>query len=199
MSNILIAPAWGIKKTPRFNTLLQETAALQGSVAVSLANYPVWDFKCDLPYISGRIDDPTSPIAALLGFIFKTKGKAGTFLFRDPRDNTVTSFQFATGDGSSKVFQLTRPIGNSGAVDIVQNLDGSPSIYLNSTLQTSGYTIDSNGIVTFTTAPGNGVAIKWTGNFLFLCRMTEDTLADLKLFFEGKWSVATFDFVSVLK
>src|SRR5258708_27384933 len=184
MSTELISPAWGCTKSPRFNTIVQDTAGLQ-QVAVSLTDFPVWDFKCMLPFVSGRIDDKTSAVANLLGFFFKNKGRAGTFLFTDPRDNTVTAYQFATGNASTKVFQLLRPVGQNGGIDLVQNPVANPAIYLNGVLQTSGYSIDSKGVVTFTSAPGSSVAITWTGTFQFLCRFSADTWADLKLFTES--------------
>jgi hypothetical protein len=160
--------------------------------------YPVWDFSFDIPYLSGRMDDPASGIAQLMGLAFSCKGRAGTFLFQDPKDNTVTAFQFGTGDGSSKVFQLTRPIDANGEVDIVQNLNGSPSLYDNGTLLTGGYSIDSKGLVTFGTAPLAGHPLTWTGSYYFRLRFKEDTLADLKEFYADAWAVSSLGFESVI-
>jgi len=193
-----LAPSWGSNKTPRWNTIAQLTAAIQGSVYIPAMVYPVWDFSFDIPYLSGRMDDPASGIAQLMGLAFSCKGRAGTFLFQDPSDNTVTTFQFGTGDGSSKVFQLTRPIDTNGEVDIVQNLNGSPSISNNGTLLTSGYSIDSKGLVTFGTAPAAGHALTWTGSYYFRLRFKEDTLADLKEFYANAWAVSSLGFESVI-
>jgi hypothetical protein len=143
------------------------------------------------------MDDPTSGVAQLVGLAFSCKGRAGTFLFTDPKDNAVTTFQFATGDGSSKVFQLTRPMDQNGEVDIVQNLNGSPSIFNNGTLVTSGYSIDSKGVVTFSVAPALGHALTWTGSFYFRLRFKEDTLQELKEFYNDAWN-AQLDFESVI-
>ena len=193
-----LAPGWGRKKTPRFNTIEQETAAIQGSVYISAMVYPVWDFSFDLPYLSGRMDDPSSGIAQLIGLLFSCKGRAGNFLFTDPEDNSVTTCQFGTGDGSSKVFQLTRPVDQNGNVDIVQNLNGTPSIFNNGTLLTSGYSIDSKGVVTFSTAPTSGHALTWTGSYYFRLRFKEDTITDLKEFYVNAWAVTQLDFESVI-
>ncbi len=193
-----LAPGWGRKKTPRFNTIEQLTSAEQGSVYIPTMVYPVWDFSFDIPYLSGRMDDPTSGIAQLIGLMFSCKGRAGTFLFTDPEDNSVTNFKFGTGDGSSKVFQLTRPIDTNGEVDIVQNLNGTPSIFNNGTLLTSGYSIDNKGVVTFGTAPASGHALTWTGSYYFRLRFMEDTLTDLKEFYANAWAVSKLDFKSVI-
>lgn len=199
MATITIAPGWRHKKTPRFNTTAQETAALQGSVYIPNAVYPVWDFTFDIPLATGRLDDPTSDIANLMGLFIAAKGRAGTFEFTDPFDNSVTAATFGTGDGSSKVFPLVRPIGGNGAVDLVQNLNGSPSIFNNGTLVASGYTIDTKGVVTFSAAPAAGHALTWTGSFYFLVRFKQDSLADLEQFFAGAWSINTFDLESVIR
>jgi len=198
MSTTFTLPiGWGRNKRPRWNTVAQVTAAVQGSVYIPTMVYPVWDFTFDVPYLAGRMDDPTSGVAQLVGLAFSCKGRAGTFLFTDPKDNAVTTFQFATGDGSSKVFQLTRPMDQHGEVDIVQNLNGSPSIFNNGTLVTSGYSIDSKGVVTFSVAPALGHALTWTGSFYFRLRFKEDTLQELKEFYNDAWN-AQLDFESVI-
>lgn len=199
MSTTFTLPVgWGRKKTPRWNTIAQVTAAIQGSVYIPTMVYPVWDFSLDIPYLSGRMDDPTSGIAQLIGLMFSCKGRAGTFLFADPTDNSVTTFQFGTGDGSSKVFQLTRPMDQNGEVDIVQNLNGTPSIFNNGTLVTSGYSIDNKGVVTFSTAPASSHTLTWTGSFYFRLKFKEDAITDLKEFYADAWVVSQLDFESVI-
>jgi hypothetical protein len=171
---------------------------MQGTVYIPTMVYPVWDFSFDIPLLTGRMDDPSSGIAQLNGLAFSCKGRAGTFLFTDPTDNTVTNFQFGTGDGSSQVFQLTRPIDANGEADIVQNLNGAPALHNNGTLLTSGYSIDSKGLVTFGVAPLAGHALTWTGAYYFRLRFKEDTLADLKEFYANAWAVSSLDFESVI-
>jgi hypothetical protein len=196
MANITISPAWNMVKTPRFNTIAQETTAMQGNVYVAGAITPVWDFKLSIPYLSGRIDDPTSVVAGLLGLFVNAKGRAGTFTFFDIRDHAVTNYQFGTGDGSSEVFQLTRPIG--AASEWVQNVVGTPTIFINGT-PTTAYTIDDKGVVTFNTPPANAAVLSWSGDFQYLLRMKDDSLQDLTLFFENAWSISTIAFESVVR
>jgi hypothetical protein len=194
--SVVLSPGFGIKKTPRFNTILQETAALQGTVAVSLTEYPVWDFVLSIPQLQGRWDDPNSPLAQLGGIYFKCRGRAGTFLLQDPEDNAVLAWTFAIGDGTSKTFQLTRPIGSDG-VDIVQNVNNIANISIAGT-PTLAYAIDTRGVVTFNASPANGAAISWTGQYDFRLRFSEDSLSDLNEYFSDRWSISTLALTSVI-
>lgn len=199
MSNITISAAWGMIKTPRLNTSSQVTAANQGNVYVANMSTPVWDFKMSVPLLTGRIDDPTSNIALLLGLFIEAKGGAGNFTFMDPRDHAVTNYQFGTGDASSKVFQLTRPIGAS--FEWVQNIVGTPTIFVNGVPKTptTDYTIDDKGVVTFGSAPAAAAVLSWSGDFQYLLRFKQDSLADLTLFFEGSWMLSTLELESVIR
>ncbi len=199
MANITISPAWGMRKTPRFNTTPQETAANQGNVYVANMSTPVWDFKMTVPLLTGRIDDPTSNIALLLGLFMEAKGGAGNFTFMDPRDHQVTNYQFGAGDATSKVFQLTRPVGAS--FEWVQNVVGTPTIYINGTPKTptTDYAIDDKGVVTFVSAPAAAAVLAWSGDFQYLLRFKQDSLADLTLFIEGAWMLSTLELESVIR
>ncbi len=175
-SSTPISLAKGLKKSPNFDgTVLQKTAAGIGS-AISLKPYPTWDFEFGMDYIEGNEAESTSVLAEFFSTYMATMGGAGLFLFTDPQDNAITDVQFGTGDGSTTKFQLSRNIGT--AVDIIQNVNGIPSIYVDGTLKTSGtdYSIGSTGVVTFASAPANTKAITWTGSFYFLCRFAEETL-----------------------
>lgn len=192
---VILSPAFGLKKTPRFNTVGQETAALSGSVWVALADYPTWDFVIEIPRLTGRMDDPTSPLAILTGLFFKCKGKAGNFLLQDPDDNEVIAWQYATGDGTSKTFQLTRPIGSDG-VDIVQNWNGTPVLSINGT-PTLAYSLTNRGVVTFNVAPAIGDVLTVDGQFDFRLKFSEDSMQDLTQFFQDEWSCSTLSLFSV--
>src|SRR6185312_9281513 len=161
MSNIVLsfpkagtgALSWNFTKYPEFNTVEQKTTSFRGSTYISEAPYPIWHFEFNVPYLEGRLSDPTSAVSLVMGVIASMKGRADTFLFEDPNDRAAYKAQFGTGDGVTKAFQITRPIGTAVGADIIQNFSGIPQIFLNGTLQTSGYSIDSFGVITFTTAP----------------------------------------------
>jgi uncharacterized protein (TIGR02217 family) len=91
-----------------------------------------------------------------------------------------TPTNFGTGDGSTTIFGLYKTYTSGGVTRtrrIVKPVSGSVSIYKDSVLQTltTHYTIDhATGIVTFVTAPANGLALTWTGRFDVPVRFSTD-------------------------
>lgn len=82
---------------------------------------------------------------------------------------TNTDQQIGTGDGTTTQFQLIKRYTN-GVQNVVRNITkpvaGTTIIALNGVNQTSGWTVDTTtGIVSFTSAPGSGVAV--TAGFQF--------------------------------
>jgi hypothetical protein len=106
-----------------------------------------------------------------------------------------------TGDGTSTQFQLARQIG-AGGWDVIQNNNGNPtSVRVNGT-PTGAYSLSSTGVVTFSSAPASSANLTWAGDIYFLCRFTDDSLADLaRTGFNATsalWSVSNIKFESVL-
>jgi uncharacterized protein (TIGR02217 family) len=191
------------KKWPEWNTAINKAVNFR-EVRIPQVAFPKWHFSLNYAWATGRIDDITSSISNLIGFYTAMQGSAGVFAWNDLLDNTVTAFQFGTGDGTSKSFQLIRPLGPTVAgiqpIDIVQLVNGTPSIFKAGTLQTLGtaYSISSLGVVTFVTAPTSGQALTWTGNFYFALRFSSDQLDSLEMFAPSVWQDQTFDMESVL-
>ena len=105
--------------------------------------------------------------------------------------------RFGTGDGATKTFQLSRAYGSGFTfAEPVANLNGNPSIYVGGVLQTLGtnYTMDTAGNVTFTTAPGNGAALTWTGSYYYRCRLLQDT-SDFSNFMQDLWDLKKLEFI----
>ena len=173
-----LSMASGLKKSPNFNTVRQKGPA-GVNAAIALKPYPTWDFEFSLDHITGHEQTAASVVAQMLGTFMATAGGANLFLFTDPQDNTVTHAQFGVGDGASKSFQLSRNI--YGAVDIIQNLNGTPTIYVGGTL-TAPASISATGVITFTNAPASGAVLTWSGSFYYLCRFSEDTLDSTRSF-----------------
>lgn len=101
-----------------------------------------------------------SEIQADLDFIYGKSGYA-PFKFKDTWDHAVTAEAVGTGDGSRTIFYLDQKYIDSSS--LVVKLDGTP---------TSAYTLSNEeGKITFTTAPGAGVAItadyEFYGKFYF--------------------------------
>ncbi|MEO6983330.1 MAG: DUF2460 domain-containing protein [Edaphobacter sp.] len=167
-----ISMAAEIKKSPVFNTVRHKGSAGINS-GITLKPYPTWAFRFSLENIVGHEQDAASTVAQFMGTFMATAGGANLFLFADPQDNTVTHAQFGLGDGVTTAFQLSRNI--YGYPDIVQNVDGTPTIYVSGSV-TAPASISNTGVVTFSSAPALGEVLTWTGSFRYLCRFSEDTI-----------------------
>ncbi len=187
-------------RAPRWNTTVQ--VALSGkSTAISYQLYPLIHFELNYDILQDRT--APSDIKALVGFFNSLQAGYDTFLFTDPDFNTFPSVlaqPFGTGDGSNKIFQLTAFYGNPGGEgypEIVQNLNGTPVLYSNGTVISSGYTIGATGIVTFTTAPVVNAALTWSGSFYYRCAFDDDQLDIVKIM-SGTWDGKGIKFTEVI-
>lgn len=118
-----------------------------------------------------------SQLEELIAFFRARQGKAIGFRFKDWTDYQAVAQNIGTGNGSQTVFQLTKKYTSSVTVTriIKKPVNNSAlKIYLNAVLQSSGYTVNyTTGAVTFTTAPGSGVAV--TADFEFDVPVRFDT------------------------
>ncbi len=118
-----------------------------------------------------------SQLDELIAFFRARQGKAIGFRFKDWTDYQAVAQNIGTGNGSQTVFQLTKKYTSSVTVTriIKKPVNNSAlKIYLNAVLQSSGYTVNyTTGAVTFTTAPGSGVAV--TADFEFDVPVRFDT------------------------
>lgn len=111
---------------------------------------------------------------------YAAAGQADAFKFKHWSDFEGTAEAIGTGDASDTTFQLIKNY-TRGAVTqtrkITRPVLGTVLIYLNGVLQGSGYTVDyDTGIVTFTAAPGLGVAITATFEFDVPVRFADDEI-----------------------
>lgn len=102
-------------------------------------------------------------VAALIAFFRARRGKAHGFRFKDWTDYQALAQSLGTGDGTTRVFQLVKHYASGSVVEtrrITKPVAGTVELTLGGVAQTSGWSVDTaTGLVTFTTAPGNGVAI----------------------------------------
>lgn len=194
-----------------WKTFVQE--ALSGKQStLSLRQYPLVSYELTYTVLrdvgAAGYGSTTSEIAELVDLYNQMQGRWDTFLFTDPDFNTIPNTAlsvFAHGNGTVGPFQLTAFYGNNaglggaGAAEIVQNLNGSPQIYVNGVGQSTptNYSIGATGLVTFTSGsiPASGAAIEWNGSFYYRCRFDEDAIV-WKRFMNKLWS-ATVKFTSV--
>ncbi|MCW5936721.1 MAG: DUF2460 domain-containing protein [Fimbriimonadaceae bacterium] len=143
-------------------------------------------------------------LAAIIAFFNARMGRLHSFRFKDWSDFYVgtraapgvytSPVTIATGDGDETEFQLAKlyPSGPSTVVrKVTRPVSGTVRIYLNGILKAAGtdYSVDySTGLVTFVAAPGNGVAIGWTGEFDVPARFDTDSLEfENRAVFSGSW------------
>ena len=130
---------------------------------------------------------------AAIAFFRARRGMAHSFLFKDWNDyfvgmqwNATTkvlehsgSHNFASGTGAQTVFQLVRIYDSGGQTERrkITRPKSAIKVYVNGTEQLSGVTVNySTGTVTFTSAPSNGAAIGWSGEFYVPVRFDTDQL-----------------------
>jgi hypothetical protein len=133
-------------------------------------------------------------------------GQYGLFFFDDPSDNSRLAAPQATGDGATKKFPILRVVGVSSptAAEPIGglNLGTTVNVYLNGTLQMSGYSVTSGSdgtgaFITFTSAPGSGVLITADFAFYYLCFFTEDQ-QDYEEYFKNYYGAKSIKFRSTI-
>ncbi len=118
---------------------------------------------------------------ALQAFFRARFGKAYGFRFKDWADYVAVGQNIGTGNGTQTTFQLTKIYSSGGYTylrEIKKPVNGTVKIYLNSILQSSGYTLDlTTGIVTFAVAPTAGVLVSADCEFDVPVRFDTDAIA----------------------
>lgn len=164
----------GSRFSPTFSNVIQE------AIAGNEQRFARWT-KCrgvgDVSYGLERSSDPTGDFRAILAMYRAHVESLYPFRFRDWSDYTATDENFGTGDASTTQFQLTMTydpsfilLGSTGSLLYVRDiflLASTPVIKVDGVTKTvtTDYTIGTDGVVTFTSAPANGKAITWTGEF----------------------------------
>lgn len=140
-----------------------------------------------------------SDIHAIVSFFEERRGMLHAFRWKDRFDfrsrdpespPTAKDQPIGVGTGSLTTFQLVKTYGslNPYTRDIKKPVLGTVMVALNGVTQTSGWTVDvTTGIVTFTVAPGNGVAVTAGFEFDVPVRFNTDYLEiDLSAFDAGQ-------------
>jgi uncharacterized protein (TIGR02217 family) len=175
----------GAQGGPEFATVIQE------SVSGQEQRVKVWA-KCraryDIAYSVLNSEDPVGSYKAVLALFYAHNGRLRPFRFKDWGDHEASNTWFGTGTGSQTAFQLSKTydpseilLGTPGTYFYTREiylLAGTPVIRVNGVVQTetTHYTISSTGMVTFVTAPPNGHALAWDGEFDIPVRFDTDYL-----------------------
>ena len=161
--------------------------------------------RYDVAYGIRRADD----LAAVVAFFEARNGRLHGFRYKDWADYksalpsqaiTATDQQIGTGTGSLKTFQLSKRYASgaqSWARTITKPVSGTVRIALGTVEQMSGWTLDATtGVITFTTAPANGVVIRAGFEFDVPVRFDTDTL-DVTLDIERLGSITSIPLLEI--
>lgn len=147
---------------------------------------------------------PMDEVHEILHFFHNQRGRTGVWLLRDAVDFETTGEAIGSGDGSETEFQII--VTYDGDDPLVRNIrhpkNGTVTIYENGVAQTetTDYTIDyDTGIITFTTAPSNGVAVTADFEFYVPVRFGEKRLDAQALRSESGEGLASFPSLSAVE
>ena len=161
--------------------------------------------RYDVAYGIRRADD----LATVVAFFEARNGRLHGFRFKDWGDHKSclpsgtpfpTDQSIGTGDGTTTAFQLVKRYA-SGAQSwtraITKPVAGTVTIALNGTPQPSSWSVaTTTGLVTFSAAPGTGVAV--TAGFAFDVPVRFDTDAlDVTLDLERLGSIASIPLLEI--
>ena len=161
--------------------------------------------RYDVAYGIRRSDD----LAAVVAFFEARNGRLFGFRYKDWADYksnlpsqaiTPTDQQIGTGTGSLKTFQLDKRY-TSGAQTWVRTIAkpvaGTVRVALGTVEQVTDWTLDSaTGVVTFTTAPGNGVIVRAGFEYEVPVRFDTDML-DVTLDIERLGSITSIPLLEI--
>lgn len=173
--------SYGARGGPVFNTTVVVTAS--GAESRN-QNWKVGRVKWDVSTaIKGKAD-----IIDVVAFFRARKGRARSFRFKDWVDYAVQDESIGTGNGSGTQFQLRR-VYNDGLTTeyriITKPVVDTVRMYLDG-VETTSFVIDhTTGVVSFNTAPGDGVAVTADFEFDFPARFNTDNLSVAIDFFDG--------------
>jgi uncharacterized protein (TIGR02217 family) len=161
--------------------------------------------RYDVAYGIRRADD----LAAVVAFFEARNGRLLGFRYKDWADYksglpsqeiTATDQQIGTGTGSLKIFQLAKRYvsgAQSWTRTIAKPMAGTVRMALGMVEQMSGWTVDTTtGVVTFTTAPGNGVIVRAGFEFDVPVRFDTDVL-DVTLDIERLGSITSIPLLEI--
>jgi len=192
MSNAILTNPVGLKievsKKPSFSTLINRAVSGMES-RLGLMAYPLWEFS--LAYEFLRDMAAFNELENLVGFFVQRRGSLDSFLYTDPQDSSVTDQSIGTGDGANKNFQLQRAWG--GFNEPVHNVNAITNVKVNGSA-TTAYTINSTGLITFTTAPANTAIVTWSGTYYYRCRFSADELEASQML-KDLWELKKLQFI----
>lgn len=166
-----ICPAFGWQGGPSFNTRVVTT---QSWVERRNGN----NIECRHSYSLPLQNILDSDYLTLLKQVFMAcRGQLHSFKVKDYSDHESDNEVFGEGDGSTKVFQLskTSSFGPASYIRTITKPLAGIVVRVNNVV--TAVTLDTlTGLVTFAAAPANGAVLRWTGEFRVPVRFNSDVL-----------------------
>ncbi len=188
---------WSVHKKPVFSTLVANHVSGR-EVRDALYQNPIWRFELTFEAMDSTANTyPTlgaNSLQTLMGFFLQLQGQFGTFLYADPTDSSATNATFATGDGVTTTFTMSRFIG--AFLEPVGWVLGVGNVFLNGINQPSGWSLSQPNSLVFTSPPGAGVLIGANFSYAFQCRFDSDEI-DFEEFMSDLWKAESVKFRSV--
>ena len=161
--------------------------------------------RYDVAYGIRRADD----LAAVVAFFEARNGRLHGFRFKDWGDHksclpsgtpSPTDQAIGTGDGATTPFQLVKRYASGSQTwvrKITKPVAGTVRVALDGAEQLSGWTVDTTtGVLTFDTAPAEGVAV--TAGFAFDVPVRFDTdVLDVTLDLERLGSITSIPLLEI--
>ncbi|MGH6811309.1 MAG: baseplate megatron protein TIM-barrel domain-containing protein [Methylocella sp.] len=188
--------AFSVHKRPTFSTRVASHVSGR-EVRAPFYAQTLYEFELTIEGLDSAGAFPglaANSLQSLMGLYLQCQGQASTFLYTDPSDNAVTAQAIGTGNGTNTVFTFQRTLG--GETEPVSWVTAVSHVYLNGVDQPSGWALTTPNTLTFTTAPGNAVAVTATFTYAFNCRFLDDQ-EDFEEFMNGLWTVQSLKFRSV--
>jgi len=196
---------FSVHKRPTWATL--EFMAVSGRrVSSPQQAFPLWEFELKFDFLRDQTQNivPYQQYAAKHEFTQISElfnacgGKYGQFYFDDPTDDSRNGQIIGTGDGSTKNFTALRGWRFQNLVinEPVGGINQLLNVYVNGVLQPSNSYSFSGNVITFVTAPGNGLSITIDFTFYYLCQFLEDQ-QDYDQFMANLWQLSSCKLRSV--
>jgi hypothetical protein len=193
----LIGQGWRVHKRPTFSTVVASHVSGR-EVRDALHQNPIWQFELTFDGLDSGSSYPglgAGSLQSLMGLFLQCQGQYGTFLYIDPTDNAAaSSTSFATGDGVTTAFTLSRWLG--GFLEPVGWATAVTQVVVNGAALGSGWALSAPNTLNFTSAPAPGATIGATFSYAFLCRFDDDA-QDFQQFASALWRAESVKFRSV--
>ncbi len=164
---------WDRKRKSIWKTLIRESVSGKEARA-GLWSYPRLQYSLSYEFL--RVEDVHFEWQILEGFFHLHKGSLVSFLYLDPMDNAVIDQLIGRGGGGRTDWQMVRTFGQSGANYLmpVKHFRAAPTIYVDGVVRPTGWSIDSNGLLSFDSAPDDGTTITADIEFYWPVRFVDE-------------------------